>query len=112
MKINEDGAIAGGPTNSAGGGAIAGIGVPSKDPNAPKNFAEPGVRKKKNSLLKKDPMTRGLMKFKEWIEEQSKHDVRGVTGEVVKIKKSPVRHPGGKMTMEYPGKSSSSGGGD
>lgn len=69
MKINEDGAMAGGPTNSAGGGAIAGIGVQSKDPNAPKNFAEPGVnrKKKKDPRLTTDPMTRkGLMGFKQW----------------------------------------------
>lgn len=69
-KLTEDGAMAGGPTNSAGGGAIAGIGIQSKDPNAPKNSAEPGVhpkKKKKDPRLTKDPMTRGSLKsFKAW----------------------------------------------
>lgn len=110
-NIKEDGGAV-----TAGGGAIAGIGVASSDPSAPANFKEPGVprkRKKKEVVMTNDPLSRkSLMKFREWIEEESKHDVRGVTGKMMQIKKQPVRHPGGKMTMEYPGKSSSSGGGD
>jgi hypothetical protein len=111
----EDG-MAGGTT--AGGGAIAGIGVASPDPNAPKNFAEPGVppkQKKKVIVNPKAPLSRkalsGLMGFKEWVEE-SKHDVRDVSGSMTRIAKKPVRKPSGKVEMEYPGKSSSSGGGD
>lgn len=110
-KINED--------TTAGGGAIAGIGVPAADSEAPKNFAEPGVppKQKKRKITQPDsPLNRraikSLMGFKEWIEEDSKHDVRDVTGKMVHIGKQPVRKPSGKVEMEYPGKSSSSGGGD
>ena len=107
--ILEDGAMGGGtPTNSVTG--VAGIGAPSKDPSAPKNFAEPGVTRKKKPILTDKPMKRKLMTFEEFMSE--KHDVRDVSGKMTKISKKPVRHPGGKITMEYPGKSSSSGGGD
>lgn len=103
--------------------AVPGIGAAPAgvDPSSAeaKKFAEPGVPpKKKKRVIITDPkaplkrsLLKGLMGFKEWLEED-KHDVRGVTGKMVDIKKAPVRHPGGKVTVEYPGKSSSSGGGD
>lgn len=104
-------------------GAVAGIGAPpvGADPSTPesKKYAEPGVppKQKKRKITQPDaPLNRraikSLMGFKEWIEEESKHDVRGVTGKMVHISKQPVRKPSGKIEMEYPGKSSSSGGGD
>ena len=39
MKIEEDGAIGAAPTNNAGGGAVAGLGVGSQ--------GEPGIKRKK-----------------------------------------------------------------
>lgn len=45
MNLKEDGAV---PTNSVGGGSVAGIGV--SNPNLP-NQAEPGVNKKKKKLV-------------------------------------------------------------
>lgn len=100
--------------------SAAGLGAPPPgvDPSSDEaqNYAAPPVKtgkrgKKKSPLITKDPLVRKALSFKEWIEE-SKHDVRGVTGKMVDIKKAPIRHPGGRVTMEYPGKSSSSGGGD
>lgn len=107
-----------------GVGLVAGMGATptGADPSTPesKKFAELGVPpKKKKKVIITDPnaplkrsLLKGLMGFKEWIEEESKHDVRGVTGKMVHISKKPVRHPSGKVTMEFPGKSSSSGGGE
>lgn len=103
--------------------SAAGIGAapPGADPSTPeaKKFAEPGVPpKKKKRVMITDPVAplkrsalKSLMGFKEWIEE-AKHDVRDAAGRIMKIKKVAIRHPGGKVTMEYPGKSGSSGGGD
>lgn len=90
--------------------AAMGAAPPGVDPSSAeaKKFAEPGVHPKK----KKRTIKATLKRFSEWLEEQSKHDVRGVSGKIVDVKKAPVRHPGGKVTMEYPGKSGSSGGGD
>ena len=110
-------------TEMMGVAAVAGIGATptGADPNTPesKKYAEPGVPpKRKKRVIVTDPKAplkrsalKKLMGFKEWIEE-SKHDVRTASGEMIKIKKVPIRHPGGKVTMEYPGKSGSSGGGD
>ena len=93
--------------------SAAGIGAPPPgvDPSSAeaKKFAEPGG---KAHVLTKPPLKRKTLTFKEWIEEESKHDVRTAAGKMMGIKKVPVRHPGGKVTMEYPGKSSSSGGGE
>jgi hypothetical protein len=49
-----------------------------------------------------------VKKFKQYINELF---VRDASGKKIQIKKQPIRHPGGKVTMEYPGKSGSSGGG-
>jgi hypothetical protein len=45
-KVSEDA-----PVNNAGGGNIAGIGVPN--PSKPANWGEPGVSKKKKPLIGK-----------------------------------------------------------
>ena len=102
-----------------GVGSVTGIGAePSPGlaatmtPDQKARFKEPGRKKKKDPRVVKDPLVRKALSFKEWLEEESKHDVRSASGKMVHIKKAPVRHPGGKVTMEYPGKSSSSGGGD
>lgn len=56
--IQEDG-IGAAPANCVGGGAIASVGIPSSDPKAPANFAEPGVRPEgmpgKKKKLPKNP---------------------------------------------------------
>lgn len=101
--------------------SAAGMGAPPPgvDPASPESqkYAAPPVylgkkkKKKPDARIAKDPLVRKALSFKEWIEE-SKHDVRDAAGHLMKIKKVAIRHPGGKVTMEYPGKSGSSGGGD
>ena len=53
--IDEDGAVAGAPTNSAGSGAVAGIGQPPGSKSG-----EPGVNPKK----KRGPILTGLLRRK------------------------------------------------
>lgn len=100
--------------------SAAGMGAPPPgvDPASPESqkYAAPPVylgkkKKKPDARIAKDPLVRKALSFKEWIEE-AKHDVRDAAGRIMKIKKVAIRHPGGKVTMEYPGKSGSSGGGD
>lgn len=50
-----------------------------------------------------------MKSFKQHIKELS---VRDASGKIIRIKKQPVRGADMKMHMEYPGKSSSSGGGN
>lgn len=72
-NIKEDG-MAGG--TSVGGGMIAGIGAPSSDPNAPANFKEPGVKKKKKTVMTTDPLARkGVKSFGEWFTLQRNKNV-------------------------------------
>lgn len=50
-----------------------------------------------------------MIKFKQLIKEMI---VRDASGKIIKIKKVPIRMASGKIQMQYPGKSGSSGGGD
>jgi hypothetical protein len=49
-----------------------------------------------------------VKKFSEFVSEML---VRDSTGKLIPVKKSPIRMASGKIEMQYPGKSGSSGGG-
>ena len=49
-----------------------------------------------------------VKKFSEYLAELS---VRDSTGKLISVKKRPIRMASGKVEMQFPGKSGSSGGG-